>query len=122
MPARVNKGFFTKVKIARELLREQADTILKDYLDVVSKARDAGEYETAAKALQWLIEHMPSEDDGTRILDTGIDKEVKPQQQDNRPAIQIGIQVGGVAPQKQLTVTDQKALPSADHSDIIDAQ
>jgi hypothetical protein len=114
MPARINKGFFTKVKVARDLLRDQADVILRDYLDVVNKARDAGEYETAAKALQWLIEHMPSEDDGTRIIDTSVDKDMKPVVQEQRPAIQIGIQVGGVRAPNELSGKKQKALPSVE--------
>jgi hypothetical protein len=104
------KHIFTKVKAARELLREQADIILQKYLENVQQAMDRGDNETAAKALQWLIEHMPSEDDGTKIVDTSVDKQAPQAQQTERPAIQIGIQVGGVNP-KQLPATKPKELP-----------
>jgi hypothetical protein len=99
MPPRLNKGFFTKVKVARELLRDQADEILKQYLDIVQKAKDAGDYESAYKAMQWLIEHMPSEDDGTRVVDISVDKPAPVVQGPVGPAIQIGISVGGIGKQ-----------------------
>lgn len=118
MAARINKGFFTKVKVARELLRQKAEDIINEYMDVAAKAKDAGDYQTAAKALQWLIEHIPAEEDGTRIVDSSIDKQVAPVQQDNRPAIQIGIQVGGITP-KQLAVPKPKELVKGE---VIDAE
>lgn len=93
---------FSKVKVARELLRERASEILDNYLDVIAKAKDAGDYETASKSLQWLIEHMPSEDDGVRVVDVSVDKKTQEVKQDTRPTIQIGINVGGVQQPKQL--------------------
>jgi len=117
MPARIHKGFFTKVKVARELLRSKAEDIINEYMDVAAKAKDAGDYLTAAKALQWLIEHMPSEEDGTRIVDGSVDKQITPVQGDSRPTIQIGIQVGGSAP-NQLPIAKPRELPKVEVIDV----
>src|SRR5690348_11991394 len=70
-----SKQLFSKVRAARELLRERASEILEQYLAVVAEAQAAGEYEVAAKSLQWLIEHMPKEDDGSTIVERSVDKE-----------------------------------------------
>lgn len=94
--AKSDHHIFTKVKIARELLREQAEEIVKLYMDNAKIAMAHGDYETAQKALQWLLEHMPSENDGTRVVDSGVDKQIQQQQGPTGPTIQIGIQVGGV--------------------------
>jgi hypothetical protein len=107
---------FTKVKVARELLRQQADEILKLYMDNAKLAMARGDYETAQKALQWLIEHMPAEVDGTRLVDSGIDKQPSGQQGNTGPTIQIGIQVGGVpakpldAPKKPVAAIEAEIL------------
>ncbi len=114
------KVYFTKVKVARDLLRAKAEEILNQYLDNIKKMQDLGDYAGAAKSLQWLIEHMPSEDDGTRAVDGSVDKSVQQvAEKPTGPAIQIGIQVGGITPRAiQGTVTKPSALPPAE---IIDA-
>lgn len=106
-----SKQMFSKVRAARELLRERASEILQQYLAVVAETQAAGEYEVAAKSLQWLIEHMPSEDDGSRIVERSVDKEQQQIQGPTGPSIQIGIQVGGVARQTLPAATEVKALP-----------
>lgn len=109
--------FFNRVKIAREALREKAEEIIEEYLDVAMKAKDAGDYETAAKSLQWLIEHMPADDDGKGIVDTSVDKQKQQLvEKPAGPAIQIGIQVGGIGAGQQ-----QPALP-APKVEIIDVK
>jgi hypothetical protein len=105
-----HKQLFSKVRIARELLKEKSEEILKQYLQVVDEARAAGDYETAAKALQWLIDHMPADDEGGRLVEQSVDKKQVVEKGPTGPAIQIGIQVGG---------TNQKQLPIAKPSDII---
>jgi len=100
MAAKINKGFFTKVRVAREKLQERAEEILTQYLEVVKQAQEAGEYEVAAKSLQWLIEHMP-EEDGQRMVDTHVDK-AKQEQIQQGPRVQIGIQLGGINQPKAL--------------------
>lgn len=106
---------FGKAAAIREMIRDHAQKIVEEYLDVAAKAKDAGDYETAQKALQWLMEHMPADEDGKTIVDVSVDKQKQiaaPQQ--TGPAIQIGIQVGGIG------VTAQKALPQVT-AEIIEA-
>lgn len=110
----LKKSTFTKIQAARQLLRERAEEILNDYLAVVNEARAEHQPEVAIKALQWLIEHMPADEDGGKPIDTSIDKNIQPVQVDSRPAIQIGIQLGGVN-------IKQKALPKAS-AEVIDAK
>lgn len=103
------KSYFSKVRIAREILRERAAEILDAYLEVIKEARAVQDFKTASQMLQWLIEHTPSEDDGTRSVDASVDKQPQQIQQDTRPMIQIGVQIGGVKP---LPPTKQtKSLP-----------
>lgn len=106
-----NKQLFSKVRAARELLRERANEILQQYLAVVAEAQAAGEYEVAAKSLQWLIEHMPSDTEGTRVVDRSIDAKEAPQAQlPAGPAIQIGIQVGGTFRPKELPPQEAEVI------------
>ena len=99
---RIGDNYFSSVRKAREALRERAMELLDGYISVIKQAAAAGDYETAAKGYQHLLEHMPSEE-GTRMIDVGIDKS-QPTEQRIGPTIQIGIQLGGTAP---------KALPEA---------
>lgn len=111
MAPRKTVGFFTKIQQAREALRDKADKIIEEYLDIAVQAKAAGDYETAAKALQWLIEHMPADEEGQSLVDTSVDKQKQQAQQQLGPAIQIGIAIGGAN-------QAQKALPQAE---IVDA-
>ena len=109
------RDMFSKVTAARELLREKANEILQQYLAVVAEAQAAGEYEVAAKSLQWLLEHMPSDDAGTRVVERSIDAKEAPQAQlPTGPAIQIGIQVGGTFKPKEL--------PPQTEAEVIDVE
>jgi hypothetical protein len=97
------KSYFSKVAVARALLREKAEDILQQYLRVVDEARVSGDYETAAKSLQWLIEHMPNDDDGAPMVQVSVDKKVQAVEKGNSgPSISIGIAVGGLGPQRSL--------------------
>ena len=90
-------GLFSKVKIAREALRARAEELLDEHFNTIREARIAGDFETAVKAQQWLLEHMPNEE-GEKLLDTSIDKQVAdhgPKQLG--PTIQFGISIGGVS-------------------------
>lgn len=87
---------FSKVRAARELLRQRAEEVVAQYLDLVALAKEAGETEVALKALQWLIEHTPADEDGLRVIDQSADKQQLPPVKDTRPAVQIGINLGGV--------------------------
>lgn len=113
MPARIHKGFFTKVHVAREQLRARADEIITKYMEIAEEARAAGDFKTAIAALQWMAEHLPAEDDGTRLLDASVDvKQTDDRRKFDPPAIRIGIQVGGIG-------AEQKALPKAE---VVDAE
>lgn len=106
---------FSSVKKARALLRERAEELLNSYINVLKRAADDKDYETAAKGYQHLLEHMPAED-GERLIDISIDK---PKQIDARPqgpAIQIGIALGGVTKPKELMDTIIDVTPNrVDH-------
>lgn len=117
-----SKQMFSKVKAARELLRERASEILQQYLAVVAEAQAAGNYEVAAKSLQWLIEHMPREDDGSGVVERSVDKEQQQIQAPTGPAIQIGIQVGGVTRQTLPAATEDKALPEVREVKLIEGE
>ena len=115
---KVTRDYFSKVRVARELLREKADELLKQYMLVVDEARASGDYETAAKALQWLIDHMP-EEDGVRIIDQSVDKKQEPvQQQQTGPQIRIGIAVGGLG---QHSLPNQKK-PKEISGEVVDGE
>lgn len=110
------KHLFSKVKVAREILRERADELINEYLDVAKQAKVAGDYESAYKALQWIIDHIPADTEGNRIVDSSVDKtpaQVGPSQ----PKIQIGIQLGGVK-QKELPTVESERIPEK----VIDAK
>lgn len=103
------KGFstsFGKIKEAREALRERTQEIIDAYIQNAMLAQEAGEFEVAAKTLQWLIEHMPADEDGGRVVDNSVDKAPKQDKKDSLPAIQIGFALGGLPagtmPVKQL--------------------
>lgn len=107
-----HKNFFGKVRIARELLRERAEMILLEYMDIIQKAKDAGDYETAMKATQWLLDHMPSDEDGGRLVEQSVDKKQQVQEKQQGPAIKIGIAVGGLG-------ENRKALPKPEDAPIV---
>lgn len=119
---KIDKRFFSRVRIARELLRDRAEDLLEQYLIVIKDAQEKGEHEAALKAIQWLMEHMPAEEDGTKLLDTSIDKNIQPIVQDTRPAIQIGIQLGGVGVAQPKAIEAPKAKkPKAIKGEVINA-
>lgn len=95
----MSKSFFPRVKEAREALKEKALQLFQTQLLIIEAALNAGDFETAANANQWLIDHTPDED-GTRMIDISVDK---PKQVERAlPSIQIGFQLGGMSQPKQL--------------------
>lgn len=102
---------FSKIKTVRLALREHAEELYQQYMDTILRAKSAGEHEVALKALQWLISHMPPDEDGTKLIEPDIDKQQPTQLGSTGPSIQIGIQVGGTGkalPKPKV----KKALPS----------
>ena len=99
-PSKRVREYFPRVAEARQALKERAIEILESYLAVIAEARAAGDHETAAKSLQWLMDHMP-DDAGERMLESSVDKP-KQLEQAQGPKIQIGIALGGINQPKQL--------------------
>lgn len=102
--ATATRSPFPRVREAREALRQRAMEILESYLAVITEARAAGDFETATKSLQWLLEHMP-EEEGQRIVDISVDKP-KQVEATKGPTIQIGFALGGIAAPKLLPIID----------------
>lgn len=114
MPPNANAQLFSKVAVARELLRQKAEEIISMYMENAKKAQDSGDYETAAKSLQWLLEHMPADMDGVKVVDQSVDKKAIAEGPKNAgPTIQIGIAVGGMRKPSEL--------PAA-HVEVIDVE
>lgn len=86
---------FSSVRKAREALKARANEILDGYLLLIKQAAAAGDFETAAKAYQHLLDRMPDED-GESILNVSVDKkQVEVAAGPVGPAVQIGIILGG---------------------------
>lgn len=98
------------VNRVREKLLEQAMELYEEYRAMIKAAKDAGKYEEALKAQQWLLDHIPSEE-GQRIFDPSVDKSPQHESTQKSPLVQIvGIKMGGIAelpsgPQSPIDVT-----------------
>lgn len=97
----IKRNYFSKVPEAREVLKKEALTIIDRFLVTLQNAEARGDFETASKGYQWLMEHFPAHEDGTTLIDQGIDKP-KVVQGYQGPSIQIGIAMGGVGQPKTL--------------------
>ncbi len=110
-------NYFSSVRKAREALRVRAHELLDGYIATIKQAAAAGDYESAMKGYQHLMNHMPPEE-GERMLEMDIDKP-KPQEGYIGPTVQIGIQLGGIKPALPAAAADSTiidVLPiSADH-------
>jgi hypothetical protein len=87
---------FPKAKEAREALRGKALVIFDLYIRLIENAMAAQDYETAEKALRFLQEHMPKDEDGTTMLDSSIDKKPDKASGPVGPTVNIGFAIGGV--------------------------
>jgi len=109
--------YIGKVGAARELLRARAEELLEQFITNAKDAQSAGDHETAAKSLQWLLEHLPADDDGARLVDRSVDKVDKAEKDRfDGPRIQIGLAVGPMLG----PAAEQKALPPAPEVEVID--
>ncbi len=92
---------FSSVRKAREALKERAHELLDLQISIIKAALAEGDFETAAKANQFLIEHVPDED-GERMIDSSPDKkQIDSAGSSKGPSITIGVAIGGLG-QKQL--------------------
>lgn len=85
---------FSSVRKAREALKERAHELLEAYISTIKMAAAAGDYETAVKGYQHLLEHMPDED-GIKLIESSVDKPKPGADGPKGPTIQIGVQIGG---------------------------
>lgn len=115
MPKPGQLGYFSKVKEAREVLKERAREILDNYLATIQDARLAGDFETASKGFQWLMEHMP-EEEGSRMVDISIDKPKQVEGSKAGPIVQIGFKLGGMEPAIEAQVV-RKELPNGEEEE-----
>ena len=103
--------FKASVKKARQRLMERADEIIEKYLKMIDMAIAAGDFETANKGFQFLVEHMPKEDGESIITESAA----KPKQiADNSfkgPVINIGVKVGGTTKEALPEVTTIEVEP-----------
>jgi hypothetical protein len=95
---------FPAVRKARELLKERAVEIYNQYVAVLKQSAEAGDYETAAKGYQFLIEHMPAED-GETMIDISVDKPRQVETKYTGPSVQIGIALGGIPETQKALVS-----------------
>jgi hypothetical protein len=94
-------NYFSSVKKAREALKQRAHEILDGYLATIKQAAASGDYESAIKGYQHIMDHMPAED-GERLIDISVDKVPLDVKGNGGPQVQIGIAIGGLNGQQQL--------------------
>lgn len=92
--------YFPRVKEAREALAAEAVDLYRLYRHIIQVALDAGDVETAMKATQWLIEHMPR-DGKTSMVDASVDKPGVVEQKTG-PSVNIGFALGGIGEARSL--------------------
>lgn len=110
------KVYFSKVKEAREALKERANELIDTQFRIINEAILGKNFEVAAKANQFLLEHLASDDEGVRVLDVSIDKVVK-SDGPSGPMIQIGLSLGGMTqpaalPPLPVITVEPEALPA----------
>lgn len=103
--------FKASVKKARARLMDRADEIITKYIALADKAASNGDFESAAKILQFLIEHMPKEEGESIIAESAAKPKQIVESGNKGPVIQIGVQLGGLNEPKQLpTVIDAEPI------------
>jgi hypothetical protein len=114
----VGGNSFSAVRKARAALKERAQEFIDLQMRIIKESLSAGDYETAAKANQFMLEHIPA-DEGERVLDISVDKPKQVESGPKGPSIQIGVAIGGITPTKALPeVIDvtAEAIPEPDPS------
>jgi len=94
----VKRGYFNKVATAREALAARSYELVKLQLRIIKLALRKGDHETAAKANQFLMEHV-IDAEGNRPIGPSVDKKVEQVEAGKSgPAVQIGFNIGGLLP------------------------
>lgn len=93
--------YFSKVKEAREALAKRALEVFELQMKIAQDALAAQNFTEANKAVQFLLEHMPKDEEGITLLDSSVDN-VKETKGSSGPTIQIGIALGPKREPKEL--------------------
>lgn len=89
-------AYFSKVKEARAALAAKALDLFTMYERLIKDAIEAQDFDTAQKGLQYLLMHMPKDDDGTTLLEPSVDNTPSKEKGSSGPTIKIGVMLGGV--------------------------
>lgn len=92
---------FSKVREARDAIRDEAVNLLTIYKKNVEAALQAGDYKTVQDSIEWLFLHMPPDEDGNKVVDQDLDKP-KADSGKSGPTINLGFAIGGLGVQKEL--------------------
>ncbi len=104
MVTKLKRQPFPKIRQAREALQRRALEITNLYIQNAKQAMKKGQHDVAQSSLEYLLGHMPKDEDGQVIMGPSVDKALV-EAGNKGPLIQIGFKLGGVA--------DTKALPEA---------
>lgn len=115
IPPKAGMRYFSRVKEARAVLKEKAKDILDMQIQIIQLAIAKGDFETAAKANQFLLTHM-TDDDGQHLLDMDVDKP-KQVEQHSGPQISIGFALGGIPQSQQALPAVIDITPKSDDDD-----
>jgi hypothetical protein len=99
-----SKEPFSKVKEARQALASKSLELFEQYQSLIKDAIAAQEFDVAQKGLQFLLEHLPKDEDGLTMLDRSVDAKqpVDSKKGPSGPTIQIGIALTAPKPQSAL--------------------
>ncbi len=92
------------IRQARQKFVENSMIYVEKHLDSVRAAYAAGEFDTVMTHSEWALEHM-SDGDGERLIEP-VKQVAAAAPADAGPRVMIGVQVGGVKTQPQITVGD----------------
>lgn len=106
---------FSKVRKAREAIREHAEELYQEYRAVARHAVAKGDFETAEKVYRYLLDHI-TDDDGSSLMSPSVDKPKQIEGGTKGPAITIGVAIGGLG-QKQLPAVEVIDVKPEPHSD-----
>lgn len=101
--------YFSRVKEARELLKERAREILDRQERMIEQAAARGQMTAALQANQWLLEHIPA-DEGERVIDASPDKPTLIDAKPTGPLVQIGFNLGGMVAPKQIEPIEAEVI------------
>lgn len=82
---------------------DKADDIMRLAMTVAEEALKAGDFKAAAEQTQFLLKHVPKDQDGVRVLDHDVDKKVEGEGKSSGPQVILGIKFGGILPAKNET-------------------